>query len=80
MAKNAPNKAHAVMFLEYLSSPSAQTYFADGNNEWPVVKDAKTENAALAAFGAPKFEDVSIATIGKNQIAAQRILDRVGYR
>jgi hypothetical protein len=44
------------------------------------VKDAKTENAALAAFGSPKFEDVSIATIGKNQIAAQRILDRVGYR
>ena len=80
VAKNAPNKAHAVMFLEYLSSPSAQTYFADGNNEWPVVKDAKTENAALAAFGAPKFEEVSIATIGKNQIAAQRILDRVGYR
>jgi iron(III) transport system substrate-binding protein len=80
VAKSAPNKANAVQFLEYLSSQSAQTYFADGNNEWPIVKDAKTENAALAALGTPKFEDVPIATIGKNQIAAQRILDRAGYR
>ena len=80
VAKNAPNKANAELFLEYLSSPSAQTYFADGNNEWPVVKGATSANAALTALGTPKFEDVSIATIGKNQIAAQRILDRVGYR
>ena len=80
VAKNAPNKPNAVLFLEYLSSPSAQTYFADGNNEWPVVKGATSANTALAGLGTPKFEDVSIATIGKNQIAAQRILDRVGYR
>jgi iron(III) transport system substrate-binding protein len=69
-----------VLFLEYLSSPQAQTYFADGNNEWPVVKGAKTENEALAALGIPKFENVPVSTIGKNQIAAQRILDKVGYR
>ncbi len=80
VAKNAPNKANAVLFLEYLSGPQAQTYFADGNNEWPVVKGAKTANAALEALGTPKFENVPISSIGKNQIAAQRILDRVGYR
>jgi iron(III) transport system substrate-binding protein len=80
VAKNAPNRANAVMFLEYLSGPQAQNYFADGNNEWPVVKGVKTDNAALAALGSPKFENVPISTIGKNQIAAQRILDRVGYR
>jgi iron(III) transport system substrate-binding protein len=80
VAKNAPNRANAVLFLEYLASPSAQNYFADGNNEWPVVKGVKNDNAALAALGTPKFENVPISTIGKNQIAAQRILDRVGYR
>jgi iron(III) transport system substrate-binding protein len=80
VAKNAPNRANAVLFLEYLSGPQAQNYFADGNNEWPVVKGVKTDNAALAALGTPKFEAVPISTIGKNQIAAQRILDRVGYR
>jgi iron(III) transport system substrate-binding protein len=80
VAKNSPNRANAVLFLEYLSSPQAQAYFADGNNEWPVVKGAKTDNAALAALGTPKFENIPISTIGKNQIAAQRILDRVGYK
>jgi iron(III) transport system substrate-binding protein len=45
-----------------------------------VVKGAQTANEALAALGTPKFEDIPASTIGKNQIAAQRILDRVGYR
>jgi iron(III) transport system substrate-binding protein len=80
VARNAPNRSSAMLFLEYLSGPQAQAYFADGNNEWPVVKGVKTDNAALAALGVPKFENVPISTIGKNQIAAQRILDRVGYR
>ena len=30
--------AAAVKFLEYLASDEAQGYFADGNDEWPVVK------------------------------------------
>ena len=80
VAKNAPHKENAIAFLEYLTSPKAQAYFAEGNNEWPVVKGAVTNNAALAALGTPKVENVPISTIGKNQIAAQRILDRVGYR
>jgi iron(III) transport system substrate-binding protein len=80
VAKNAPHKENAIAFLEYLTSPKAQAYFADGNNEWPVVKGAVTHNPALAALGTPKMENVPISTIGKNQIAAQRILDRVGYR
>ncbi len=80
VAKNAPHKDNAIAFLEYLTSPKAQAYFAEGNNEWPVVKNAITNNPALAALGTPKMETVPISTIGKNQVAAQRILDRVGYR
>jgi iron(III) transport system substrate-binding protein len=80
VAKNAPNKANAVAFLEYLSSPAAQAYFANGNNEWPVVKGAEAGNKELASLGSFKAENIPISTIGKNQIVAQRILDRVGYR
>lgn len=80
VAKNAPNKANAIAFLEYLSSPAAQAYFANGNNEWPVVKGAAAENPALASLGKFNAQTMSIASIGKGQIAAQRILDRVGYR
>lgn len=80
VAKNAPHKEAAIKFLEYLSSDKAQQYFADGNNEWPVVKSVKSENPALKQLGNFKPQQISISSIGKNQIAAQKILDRVGYK
>jgi iron(III) transport system substrate-binding protein len=80
VAKNAPHPQAAKQFLEYLASDSAQEYFANGNNEWPVVKSVKIENEGLKMLGPFKAENISIAAIGKNQIAAQRLLDRVGYK
>ena len=80
VAKNARNKAAAIKFLEYLASDQAQQYFADGNNEWPAVKAVKTNNPALNKWGSFKQENISISAIGKNQIYAQKILDRVSYR
>ncbi len=80
VAKNAPHPKAALEFLEYLASDSAQEYFANGNNEWPVVKSVKIENEGLKMLGPFKAEDISVAAIGRNQIAAQRILDRVGYK
>jgi iron(III) transport system substrate-binding protein len=80
VAKNAPHSQAAIQFLEYLASDSAQEYFANGNNEWPVVKSVKIENEGLKMLGSFKAENISVAAIGKNQIAAQRLLDRVGYK
>ena len=80
VARHAPNRANAIRFLEYLSSPQAQAYFADGNNEWPVVKGVEVKNEALLSLGRFKAENVPISSIGKGQVAAQRILDRVGFR
>ena len=80
MLKNAPHKDAAVKFLEYLTSDEAQVYFADGNNEWPVVPTVITSNPALKTLGNFKAEALNIATIGKNQPTAQKIFDRVGYK
>jgi iron(III) transport system substrate-binding protein len=80
VARHAPHREAAVKFLEYLSSAPAQAYFADGNNEWPVVASVKTKNPALVALGDFQTEDVPISIIGMNQIKVQQILDRVGYR
>ena len=51
VARHAPHKAIAIEFLEYLASDQAQAYFANGNNEWPVVKGVKTGNEALESLG-----------------------------
>ena len=45
-----------------------------------MVKGVEVGNPALKSLGAYRAEDVPISSIGKGQIAAQRILDRVGYR
>lgn len=80
VARNAPHPEAAVKFLEYLASDSAQRNFSDGNNEWPAVPSVITNNPALESLGKFKTEKLSIATIGKNQIVAQKILDRAGYK
>ncbi|WP_341918829.1 extracellular solute-binding protein [Polaromonas sp. YR568] len=82
VAKNAKNSANAVKFMEYLASPDAQNYFANGNNEWPAVAGVKVSNAALQAMsgGSFKSETIPISTVGANQVKVQQMLDRVGYK
>jgi iron(III) transport system substrate-binding protein len=80
VAKNSRHRDAAVRFLEYLASDSAQIYFADGNNEWPVVASVKVANPALQALGDFKSETIPVSVVGQHQAAVQQILDRVGYR
>lgn len=80
MLKNAPNKEAAVKFLEYLASDQAQIYFADGNNEWPVVEGVETGNKALAQLGEFKPDTQPIGDLAANIAEAQRIYDRAGFR
>lgn len=80
IAKHAPNREAAVKFLEYLASDSAQAYFADGNNEWPVVKTAQTKNPALEAMGPFKPDALPIGQLASNAVVAQRVYDRAGWR
>nr|WP_315593138.1 Fe(3+) ABC transporter substrate-binding protein [uncultured Cupriavidus sp.] len=78
--KHAPNKEAAVKFLEYLASDDAQRYFADGNNEWPVVQSVKVSNPALDALGEFKADSINVAELGKYQPQAQKLLDRAGFK
>ena len=80
ITKYAPNHAAAVKFLEYLASDSAQAYFADGNNEWPVVKTAQVKNPALEALGPFKADTLPIGQLANNTALAQRVYDRAGWR
>ena len=79
VAKFAPHRAAAVKFLEYLAGDTAQAYFAEGNNEWPIV-NIKTSNTALASFGTFKIDPAPVSIIGMNQVKIQQMLDRVGYK
>jgi iron(III) transport system substrate-binding protein len=77
--KFAPHKENGVKFLEYLASDSAQSYFANGNNEYPVAAGIKA-NPELESLGSFKKDAVNVSVYGKNQPAAQQIYDRAGWK
>lgn len=78
VVKTAPNRANAIKFLEYLTSESAQRYFADGNNEYPAAKDMKA-NSAVEQLGEFKHDTLNASEIGKNQAEAVEVFDRAGW-
>ncbi len=82
VARHSKNKAAAVKFLEYLASPEAQQYFANGNNEWPAAQGVNLDNPALKAMAGNGFKSEVIPTsvVGMNQVKVQQMLDRVGFR
>ena len=80
MLKHAPHKDAALKFLEYLASDEAQRFFADGNNEWPVVVGVKVNNPALATLGKFKADALPVGSLAMYRSKAQVIFDRVGYR
>ncbi|MEE4317203.1 MAG: Fe(3+) ABC transporter substrate-binding protein [Erythrobacter sp.] len=78
LVKTAPNRDNAVKFLEYLTSESAQRYFADGNNEYPAADGLKA-NSAVEQLGRFRADTLNAAEIGKGQAEAVRIFDRAGW-
>jgi iron(III) transport system substrate-binding protein len=80
VARNAPNRDNAIRFLEYLAGDEAQAYFANGNNEWPVVKSAVASNPELAALGRFKADALDVSQLAQHLPAAQRIVDRAGWK
>lgn len=79
MVKGAPHPEAAVKFLEYLASDSAQHYFADGNNEFPAVASVEP-NETVKGLGQFKVDPLNVAVYGENQPAAQKAMDRAGWK
>ncbi|KZD12274.1 Fe(3+) ABC transporter substrate-binding protein [Oceanibaculum pacificum] len=79
VAKYAPNKENAVKFLEYLTTPEAQRYFAEGNYEYPVVAGAEI-HPTLKAWGEFKEDELHADTFASNYAKALQITDQAGWK
>jgi iron(III) transport system substrate-binding protein len=77
VTKYAPNKVAAIQFLEYLTSLEAQRFFAEGNNEYPILGEATGPIAQLGTF---KEDEVNASAFGIQQNAAVKIFDIAGWR
>ncbi len=79
VTQNAPNRETAIAFLEYLASPTAQEFFALGNNEYPVVPGTPVAEV-VKSFGDFKVDTVNVSAYGENNDEAVRIMDRAGWK
>ena len=77
--KTAPNRENAVRFIEYLTSDTAQQYFANGNHEYPVVTGL-AGSEALQSLGEFKPDSLNAGQLGINQSEAVMVFDRVGWK
>ena len=76
--KYSPNRENAIKFIEYLTEESAQSYFANGNNEYPAV-DGVAGSSAVQSLGTFEEDKINLSELGINQTEAVRIFDRVGW-
>jgi iron(III) transport system substrate-binding protein len=79
IAASSKNRENAAAFLEYLVTPAAQTYFAEGNDEFPVVAGAALPKT-IAALGSFKVDNLNAAVFAKNNAEALKIMDRAGWK
>lgn len=79
VVRTAPNAQAARAFLEYMSGPRAQSVFADGNSEYPVVADVQP-NAFLRTLGDFKRDPLNAARMAELSPEALRIMQRAGWR
>ncbi len=79
--KNAPHRENAIRFLEYLASDEAQSLLRQRQQRVAGSEGrAVAANPVLASLGTFKSDPLPIATLGRNMAAAQRLLDRVGWK
>lgn len=79
VTRYAKNRENAIRLIEFLSLPETQNLYADANYEYPANPRVKP-NALIAAWGAFKQDQVNVAAAGELQVAAVKLLDRVGYK
>lgn len=79
VAANAPNRANAVKFLEFLASPEAQTIVAEKNSEF-TANPAVAAPAQVAAYADFKANPMPVSRYGPRQSEAQSMMSAAGWR
>ena len=78
IVKTSTRQDQALQFMEWLVSEDAQAIYANTNYEYPVNPKSGFD-AAVAAWGTFKADEISIDEIADNSPQAQMIIDRTGW-
>ncbi len=69
----------AQALLEFLVNDESQAWYAEVNNEYPVVPGAEVSDT-LRSFGEFQSDTLNLTVLGENNTAALQLMDRAGWR
>jgi len=78
MAKHAPNRDAALTFIEWLSSPEAQTIYAEANYEYPLLETAETSDL-VASWGDFTADGLNLMDVARLRGASLRLVEEVDF-
>lgn len=78
LTANAPNKANAVKFMEYLVSAEAQKIYAAANSEYPVIEGGETTDL-IKSWGPLKADPISLEKLAELRKKASELVDKVRF-
>lgn len=73
------HRDEAVRFLEWLSSPAAQSTFAELNMEYPVNRSVQA-HPIVRSWGEFRGNEINVSKAGALQARAIRLMDRAKYK
>ena len=79
VTRHAKHPEAAERLLEFLVNSESQTWYAEVNNEFPVVADAETSEL-LQSWGEFKSDTLNLSRLGENNREAVQLMDRAGWR
>ena len=78
MTASAPNKAEALQFMEFLTSPDAQRIYSSVVNEYPTRPDAEVD-ARVASWGEFTPDDTPLTDVASHRAEALKMVERVDF-
>lgn len=78
VTRNAPNKEHALRLLEYMTSLSAQSRYAETNYEYPI-NSRVSPSRELEALGVLIPDTLHLSQLGRHNRAAVEMFNRAGW-
>lgn len=79
VAKYAPNKANAILFIEFLISQEAQQVFTNANYEYPILESVAPVQD-IKDWGDFKEDNLELNKLGENNKKAVLIFDEAGWK
>ena len=79
VTKASNSKESAIKLINFLLTDESQTWYAEVNNEYPVIKGIKYPTA-LEKYGSFTADNLNLTALGENNRQAVEMMDKAGWK